>query len=307
METKKIMEGRKVLSLLLLSVFLFSVLSIFSISPVSALSNNLTINLTGLSMGGNVLETAFFVNITFTQKAGDGNDAIATYSPLVNLTYYLRSALTSNGSDGSWVKIGVNNSVNFTSKTTTIRFDFTQGNPMVEDSSDYILNVTAHNTTAGEYLNSTLYSINLTVDNSVPSAPTSLNLTGTTQLTTINFSSSIADQNATMCYLNFTGSTNPGSPSYTASYSGSSCSFQLTSIPEQSYQYYFTASDGLNATVSSIGTVTVDQKTSAGKTVVLAQQQGVKSEGGALLSVASGNSPSDIFSRFINWIKNLFN
>ena len=306
MKIKKTMEGRKLLSLLLVSAFLFSVLSIFSTPLVPSANNNLTINLTGLSRG-DTLQTIFYVNLTYTNKAGAGNDALASfYGPTINFTFYMRSALTSNGSNGDWVKIGVNNSVNMSSNTTTRRFDFTQGNPMVEDSNDYIFNVTAYNVTGSAYLNSTLYSINLTVDNSVPSAPTSLNITGTTQLTTINFSSSIADANATQCYLNFTGSTNPGSPSYVASYSGSSCSFQLTSIPEQSYQYYFTASDGLNATASSIGTVTVDQKTSAGKTVVLAQQQGVKSEGGALLSVASGNSPQNLLANLWNWIKNLF-
>src|SRR3990167_5426814 len=112
MKTKKTMEGRKVLSLLVLSAFLFSVLSIFSTPLITSANNNLTINLTGLSRG-DTLQTIFYVNLTYTNKAGDGNDALASfYGPNINFTFYMKSALTSNGSNGDWVKIGVNNSVN---------------------------------------------------------------------------------------------------------------------------------------------------------------------------------------------------
>jgi len=297
MEIKKTMEGRKVLALLLVSAFLFSVLSIFSVPVVSSVltSENVTLVIPS-TLANNVLNGSMIINVSLQE--GSGNFTPQNYSMVTNVFIFSVSKTANttmylaNGTD-VFRTLGTGN------------ISITVNSSAFEDGGDYNITVEVRNGSTSK--DSYNRSVILTINNTIPIAPTSLNLTGTTSLTTINFSSVVTDSVTTDCYLNFTGSTNPGSPSYVGSYSGTVCSFQIISIPEQSYQYYFTASDGKDATESSIATITVDQKTSAGKTVVLAQQQGVKSEGGALLSVASGNSPSDIFSRFINWIKNLFN
>ena len=112
--------------------------------------------------------------------------------------------------------------------------------------------------------------------------------------------------------MNFSG-TNPGKSSYKGSHGGNSCSFVLTSVAKQSYQFYFTASDGLNSTISSLQTVETgtDDRNSAGKTLIyseLEKQGQLKSEGGNTFSVVGEGSGSNegLLQKFWNWLKDLF-
>lgn len=128
-----------------------------------------------------------------------------------------------------------------------------------EDSNDYSMLVTCSNSTAGSASNSTA-NTGITIDNTVPQAPTSLtpsSYTVNSSTGTYTFSSTVVNANTTSCtYTIGRGGTSSSSLDTTtaaATYSGSTCSFTKTfssSSNNGDWYWFITASDGTNTTNS---------------------------------------------------------
>lgn len=163
----------------------------------------------------------------------------------------------------------------------------------IQDGNDYTVIFNLWNSTKHLNITQTGY----IVDNGEPTAPTSLLPLSDTD-GTVNFSATTTDSTTTGCYMNFTNY-NPGKNSYNATYQTTSCSLQLTSVPDLSYLWFVTASDGSNATISSVQTTNVDIKTGSTKgsaTYIVGQATDVT--GSKTLSLAGDGSVSPA----IGWI-----
>lgn len=147
----------------------------------------------------------------------------------------------------------------YTINQSDLEFNGTIDTNQVWDATDYTFTIQLWNGT--DTLNATRSGI--TIDNGVPVAPTSLLPTSDTD-STVNFSATVVDANTTACTLYFTNG-NPGSSSYSMTYSGSGCSYSLTNVPEKTYTWYVDASDGSNSTSSSSQSTNVDLQTGASK------------------------------------------
>jgi len=145
-----------------------------------------------------------------------------------------------------------------TNNFTTVTFN----SAAFEDATDYIINVTYTNATNG-VLHSADTNTGVTIDNTIPTAATSLSPTLNTD-GAVTFSGTVTGSRTTACTLIFEG-TNPGATSYAMTHTGNSCSHALSNVPESSYQWIIRASDGTNTTDSSSQTTTVDIKTGSGK------------------------------------------
>lgn len=199
-----------------------------------------------------------------------------------NITYTAQSTLTANN---TWAFVFANYTVNMTNGTAGIVNSTLQNinlTGILEDANNYIFNITivgSNGTTVGVDTNT-----GMTVDCTVPTAPTSLTPTSDTSGTNVAFSSTVTGSQTTSCTLFFVG-TNPGSTSYAMTHSGNLCTYTLATAPEQTYQYYVRASDESNTTNSATQTLNVDVKTSAGKAAVLIASGQATTNGGAGFSV----------------------
>jgi len=235
-------------------ILLSLILLLISINFVSAISvSNFTFAIPHLAPGYNSLT-----------RSGVFNVSIVDGSAVCGCENYTRAQVYIQGFSTTNTTIALLNDSLGSNTNQSRNFTLTINTSLLEDGSDYILTVNLWNGT--NYFNATNQTI--TIDNGVPVAATSLIPTDVSVDTdgTINFTATVTDANTTTCYLNFTF-VNPGSPSYAATYSTTSCSFQIASIPEQSYRWFITASDGTNATVSSTQTVSVSIKTGTGSTL----------------------------------------
>lgn len=236
----------KFLSLVFITVFLIA---------IPAISAAVTITLNAPASSSTVRGITTF-NTTVT-----GLDV--TNGNLVNLTYYVKSASVN---DTGWVKIGSNNSLNMTNQTvgnqTITKIDLTG---RIEDANDYIFNVTILNDTASGFLDD-VTNTGITVDQSAPSTPTILTPTddSTDEDGTFVFNVSVAGANTTGCTLYFDG-VGPGDSSYAMTHLGSACYYSATRIPEQTYNWYVTATDGTNTSTSSTWNIQVDYGVSTGR------------------------------------------
>ena len=253
-------------------VLVLAILSILSIVSVSAAT---TITVISPADGGTIASAIYKFNSTIT---GYGWVPAGT---LLNITYYAKSSLTANS---SWSLIGTNNTVNLTTlgKNATVTTLSTVG---LEDANNYVINVTYKNATGGNILGEDT-STSVIVDNTKPTAPSALTPTSDTD-GTVDFSSTVVGRETTSCILYFTGS-NPGLSSYAMVHTigTNTCTYSSLSMPEQTYNWYVTASDETNTTNSATQTTNVDvYGGSAAKIPALLQEPGVQSTGGATLSV----------------------
>lgn len=180
-------------------------------------------------------------NITFTDYADLTND-------FINLTIYAMSTSTANS---SWSVIGTNNSLNGTAsnnESITV-IDLTD---VLEDSNDYIFNVTSTNSTGGQILSQDT-NIGITIDQTVPQTPSvSSPADGTlvSSSTTQTFTYTVTDSNTTLCtYTIYRGGSPSDGTAGTGTYSGTSCSFSsaFTDTTDNGDWYVTaTASDGTN-------------------------------------------------------------
>jgi len=165
-----------------------------------------------------------------------------TFEQMENCTFYGSSANTANSSITSF-GTGTNSSIG----NETIIALLNSSN--FEDGNAYKVFASCWNVTADQE-NST--NVTVIIDNGVPTTPSSLSpvASSTDADGTINFSATVDNPSTTACTLYFPNRT-PGSTSYTMSYTGASCYYNLASIPEESFDYYIQASDGLNTTDST--------------------------------------------------------
>jgi len=210
------------------------------------------------------LVSAYAFTVTLVSPAN--NSVISGSSVVLNATvtgnnvkkcdFYARSLSTANS---SWVEIAsvTNDTVNDTVFNTT--FDST----VLEDSNDYQFYANCQNDT--NYAKSEKNTV--TVDNTVPDTPTSLSPSDKTVDTdgTVTFSATVTDSKTTGCTLHL------GVNSYTMTYSGSSCTYTVSNLPEREYRWYITASDGTNSTNSATYTLIVDIQKAAGKKYLIEQ------------------------------------
>lgn len=189
-----------------------------------------------------------------------------------NCTVFAKSSLSANS---TWTLV-INGTASAIRNASDTVWNATFNTAMIEDANDYIINATCFNGTAGDHGEDT--NTGITIDNTAPTAATSLYPTGTVTNQTFRFGGTVTDSETTSCTIRFDG-TNPGLSSYTGTYSGSSCYYAATLVPEQTYKYYVRASDGTNTTDSSVSTVTVDVDTAAGKSMTSQQIAEAKAKG----------------------------
>lgn len=229
------MEHKNILFLASLFFIIFLSLT----SSVDARFCNLITPPTNSVIGGN--DTRF--NITY-----DGITFVGTNH---NFTLWAQSTSTANS---TWVAVYTNHTNNVSATNKNLSFTFNSS--VLEDAPNYDFNITCHlfNDTVSDYNTSLVTGID--VDNTVPTAPSSLIPTSDTDGIFV-FNSTIIGRQTTACTLSFIG-TNPGESSYAMTHGGNACWYSISSVPDQSYRWYVTASDGTNTTDSSTQTTTVD-------------------------------------------------
>ena len=189
----------------------------------------------------------------------------ASGTNLLNCTFYAKSPSTANN---TWANLGT--FYNSTANAGSINGTFDSS--ILEDSNDYTFNATCYNSSGSLHEG---ISTSVTIDNTVPQAPTSLSPTDNTLITsatTQNFSATVVDSNTTGCtYVISRGGATSGNDyiTGTASYSGSSCSFTKSFSSQTdngNWYWYIIASDGSNTTSSSTHLLQVQIPPSGGGT-----------------------------------------
>ena len=246
--------------------FLFLAL-LFSFAMVYA---DLTVP--GLTNGGRISNVSFPI-IVNTSGAGGGNGAEFCNMTIVSLGS-LTNTTNTNMSGMHPLKGTTGAFANLTNETPRQNnFTFVINTFAIQDANDYNITVLCTNVTGSVYVNRS-QSTSVIVDNTNPSAPTSL-LSGRVTNRTISLSSTVVNANTTTCSVLFLGSI-PVSLPPAAVYSGTSCSLALSGVNEGSYQYQILASDGNNQTASAVTSFSVNLGggtliTSSGMPLPLAQ------------------------------------
>lgn len=239
----KLKRANLLLAITLVCLMSFSVMA--QTNPMTA--DNVTVWLPhilnhGFASGGNVR-----VNLSYVvAEYGNQNWSSANI--------YIQSAgLTANS---TLIKLNASENSNNYTDNITASFKSTG----LEDGTDYTLTLNLFN--GSTYLNKS-YTL-LRVDNTVPTTPSSLVPVSDTD-NDLTFSSTVGGTSTTACTLYFLDGPNPGSSSYTMTHSSDNCSYTLTNVPEQTYNWYVQASDGTNTTNSAKQTTSIDVKTGSGK------------------------------------------
>lgn len=217
---------------------------------------------------------------------------------LVNLTFYAKSASTANS---SWVAIGQNNSLNLTLRGND-SFTTINVNPgFLEDSNDYIFNVTIKNETTGVFFGQDT-NTGIIIDNTAPQTPSSLSPADNnlvSSATTQTYSATVTGTNTTSCTISI-GKNGGSYVTNTATHSGNTCTYTdtaySTSADNALYSWYFIASDGTNSSTSSVFNNNVQLPGTGGGAGLQVAQQNAKS--GKAFAITSGNgqvSPIIIF------------
>ncbi|MBU0959304.1 MAG: hypothetical protein KKB31_05155 [Nanoarchaeota archaeon] len=195
----------------------------------------------------------------------------SAFDEMVNCTIYLKSSLTANS---SWTSVGT-----FDNDTLS-NVNGTFGSATFEDANNYIINATCRNS-SNDLSDDT--NTGIIVDNTVPVASTGLTPTSDDD-GALTISGTVTGARTTSCVLYFDG-INPGSPTYTMTHTGDNCSYDFTTIPEQSYRWYIRASDETNTTDSSTQTTTVSIDTPSN--YLFQGQKDISVSEGGTLSVVS--------------------
>lgn len=232
------MVSKKFNSFLILSIFAISLLCVIGVNAVVVENGvNFILPTNGQSISQNM--TIQIVNVT------------SVFNQINNCTLYIKSPSTANS---SWVDMG-------TFLNTTLSYvNGTYNTTYLEDSNDYTLNATCRNQS-----NDIGYkTITITVDNTIPIAPSSLSPANNEVISTSGsqtFSSTVTNSKTTSCtYTIARGGATSGNDytSGTATYSASTCSFTKTftdSNDNGEWYWKITASDGTNTTNSATNIV----------------------------------------------------
>ncbi len=218
------------------------------------------------------------LNFTITTGVTDGQN-------MTNCSLWGKSnALTANttyiiinGTDGlAWISNDTEADTNF-----TLTFDTS----MFEDANDYKFKAICNNDTTTHLVNISSAEITgVTIDNTVPTAPTSLSpATDSVSTTgTVNFSCTTVDvASTTSCTIKI------GADTYTGAYTEPSCSYQLTAMPTETYDWYCTASDESNTTRSDPNRANIKLPSSGDSIIALSDKADTKKP--ALLTIDAGD------------------
>ena len=269
------MEAKKILSLLVVSIFL-----------LSFISGAITVNLVNPASDGRVSGTTQATNVTFTDQG------------LVNVTSCTIYASSSSTANSTATNISI---VTNTTTNTTTSLNATVWNTFnIEDATDYSVYASCTNIT-GTYFNSTT-NTGIEVNNSIPSAPTSLAPASATTDTDgdVTFSATVTGANTTECFLFFVGGVSFGASSRTMTHTANSCSLTINDIPSLTYEYIIEVNDGTERINSSNTRVIINSDTS-GPSYLFNNQKAFQK--------AQENNSNEIglLQKFFNWLKNLFN
>lgn len=225
------MENKRLLLTLIFSLFVISILPMVlatgTVTWVTPLTGE---GITGIQ-GFNITNATGFTQIN-------------------NCTVYITSSSTAT----SRVIIADN--------VSTTRVSIYNDTTYLEDSNDYTLTASCRNQSNDLATNS---SITVRVDNDVPDTPTTLSPSANSIDTdgSITFSATVNDSETTGCTLYFPNTQPSSASSYAMTYATTSCTYTLSSIADQSYDYYIRASDGTNTTDSSTIRFNVNRKQSS--------------------------------------------
>lgn len=196
---------------------------------------------------------------------GGGNEGNIT-----NCSFYAKSASTANS---SWVFLA--NHLNWSADGTGVNsyINGTFNSVGLEDSTDYIFNASCTNASSAQ---STVVTSLITVDNTVPDAPTGLTPTSSAS-NSVTFGSTVNGRETTSCTLIFTG-INPGNPTYSLTHTGDTCTSTALIVSDQTYNWYITATDGTQTTSSATQTILVDTQNPSGRATAIVESTGVAPE-----------------------------
>lgn len=190
------------------------------------------------------------------------NATNASLPDMVNCTFSAGSTLTANTS----VVLGT-----FTNATSNpLNINGTFDSTTLEDANNYIITAVCTNSSNSQ---TTSTSTGVTIDNTIPQAPSSLSPSDKTVKTTAGaqtFSSTVTDANTTSCTYWISRNHATSGADYitgTGTYSGSTCSFSKTfstSADNGVWTFGLTASDETNSTSSSENELQVNLPGSGG-------------------------------------------
>ena len=257
---------RKVI-FLLVSLFLLT----FSLSMISAFAPVL--------ISPNSTTTAYTGSVTFNVTNGTGTDAV------INMNVCTVWALSTSTANSTYVKVNSTNATNFSVSANNITSTFNTA--IFEDASDYSFYASCFNE-SGQY-NSSVNTL-IILDNTVPTTPSSLSPASGTSDTdgTLNFSATVNNPTTTSCRLYFPKS-NPGDPSYSMSYTGTVCYYNIANIPTETFDYTIQASDERNKTNSTQTTFDIRPSTSGSYMFNEKTSQQVSQNADGTLTITSGN------------------
>lgn len=250
------MEKNKIFGLLALTIFLTVITSVFAMGAVTVtFDGNRSIN------SGTSLKGLIAVNITISGSQNNVTNC-SLWAKSVALTANTTYTQIANKSGSLWISNDTTGDTNFTTMIWN--------SAMFEDGSDYSFKAICSNSTDGTVLMnlSSAEKTGVIIDNTAPTTPSAL-LPATDTIDTdgtVNLSCTVGASSTTSCTITF------GSDTYTAGYSGTSCSKQITSIPAQTYDWYCKASDESNTTRTSVNRLSVKLPSSTDDVVILASK-----------------------------------
>lgn len=266
--------NKKILCLLLATIFLSAIASVYVMGAVTLVINGNRTIASGSSLTGTIA-----TNISIVEGAGKNN--------MTNCSFWVKSAgvtpnttyvqVTDSGVSSNWVGNNTNPDTNF-----TVTWDST----LFDDGNDYVAKATCSNSTDGATHTVNISSSEITgiiIDNHEPTTPSSLSPAQDTVDADGNvaFSCTVNDHTTTSCTVTV------GPDTYTGTYSGTSCTKSLTAMPTETYNWYCTASDESNTTKASSLRLNVKKTSSSDEVLALTK---INSESGLpLLSVAGLN------------------
>lgn len=259
----------KYLSLLLGIVLVLTALPL----ATAASTDRGSINIQGIVNSSTYGGTAWVLNVT----------NVSLFDQMVNCTFYVKSSATANS---SWSTLGTASNATYGSGTflrhVNKTYDTTRGS--IEDSNVYYLNATCRNLTAAGYNLAVAMRYPVIISNTIPQAASSPGPTDDDKDTDgdVTFIGTVVGSNTTACTLYFANGSTPGSASYTMTHAGNNCSYRLSDMPEQTYNWYILATDGSNTTASSTWNVEIDKATGHRAGLILKDQPSKVGPGFAL-------------------------
>lgn len=218
---------------------------------------------------------AMGVSATTTFVTPGASASISGSSYVVNVTSNL-AAFQNCSITASSVLTGDSLAATWLYNSTTTNANATIDTTALEDANDWIFAGTCYNSTGtSEAITSRT---GITVDNTVPTTPTSLTPTTSTDKSSISISSTVTGSRTTSCTV--TLSSTYHTETNTMTHSGNTCSATVDLPGSGDYSYTVTASDETNTSTSAAQSLKVEE-TGGNAAVLFADQNKTSSKSGA--------------------------